>query len=155
MKYFKKIPSNEQDLLIWERSCKILKEAAEEIKNKDLLNAVEKAEKRGIEIGLNPNFRIIEKKVILFDLPFKASVWICFTKDKMNSKFTLEKENKIIYSYDIDNTIIGNGFFLDIYKVIELSDNKIIIKGHKEIEYLPLTIPIQLDDLELTNEKDT
>ncbi|TGV02131.1 hypothetical protein [Flavivirga rizhaonensis] len=144
---FNKMTEIEQDQFIWKRAFEILKEASIAIKNKELLKACEYAYKKGIEINLNPDYRMVENDIVLFDQALKASVWVNFKKEGMYSKFTLEKENEIIFEQEIDKTKNGIEFFLEMYKDIELKDHDIIIKGRKDVEYLPLTIPIKKEEL--------
>jgi hypothetical protein len=139
---FGKMNKNLQDITIWNRACEILVESSKVIKNLKLLEAVEYAHKKGLEIDLNPNYQVIESEVIIYGQLLKASVWINFNEDGMYSKFTLEKNSKIVFERLIDNTVRGVEFFLVMYKKIEVKDDDIIIKGSKDVDYLPLTIPI-------------
>ena len=139
---FNKMDEKEQDKFIWKRAFEILQEASTSIKNKQLLSASEYAYNRGLDIGLNPDYRMVEKDIVLFDQPMKAAVWVNFRKEGMYSKFTLENENEIVFEKDIDKTKNGVEFFLEMYKDIDLNGNNIIIKGRKDVEYLPLKIPL-------------
>ncbi len=144
---FNKLGETEQDEFVWKRAYEILKEASITIKNKELLKACEYAYKKGMEIGLNPDYKMVEKNIELFDQVLKASVWVNFKKDGMRSKFTLEKDNKIVFEKEIDRTENGIEFFLEMYKDIDLEDNNVIIKGRRDVEYLPLKIPIKKEKL--------
>ncbi|APZ47809.1 hypothetical protein BW723_16560 [Polaribacter reichenbachii] len=147
LKAFNKMNKQEQDNFIWKRAFEILQEAAASIKNKDILNASEYAYNKGLEMDLNPDFRMIEKDVVLFDQALKAAIWVNFKKEGMYSKFTLEKENQIVFEKEIDKAKNGVEFFLEIYKDIDLKNNNIIIKGRKDVEYLPLKIRIYKEEL--------
>ena len=144
---FNKTNEREQNEFIWKRAFEILQEAATSIKNNHLLSASENAYNKGLEMDLNPDYRMVEKDVVLFDQSLKAAVWVNFKKEGMYSKFTLEKESKIVFEKEIDKTKNGVEFFLEMYKDIDLKDNDIIIKGRKDVEYLPLKIPISKEDL--------
>lgn len=144
---FQKLSDKEQSHYIWERAYKILQISAKELKNTSLLEASDYAYKKGLEIELNPDYRMIETEVKLYDQVFMASIWINFGKKNMSSNFTLEKDGKIIFEKEIDKTRLGIEFFLEIYKKILVDGNTIIIKGHHSIDYLPLKIPIELKDI--------
>ena len=140
---FSRLSDEEQNKFIWEKACDYLSSSAKSIKNKKLLEACDYACKKGLELELNADYRMVEKDVVLFNQPLKASVWVNFKKDGMHSKFTLEKDNTIIFEKEIDKTKNGVEFFLEMYKDIDLKGNDIIIKGRKDVEYLPLKIPIR------------
>jgi len=144
---FSKLNIEEQNKLIWSKACDYLISSAKSIKNKKLIDACDYASKRGLELNLNADYRMVEKDIELFNQPMKAAVWVNFKKEGMYSKFTLEKENKIVFEKEIDKTKNGIEFFLEMYKDIDLKGNDIIIKGRKDVEYLPLKIPISKEEL--------
>lgn len=146
---FSKLSYEDQNKLIWRKACNYLNSSARLIKNKKLMEACDNAYIKGIELGLNADYRVIERDIILFDQQMKASVWINFEKDAMYSRFTLEKEDKLIFEKVIDKTKNGVEFFLEIYKDIDLIDNSVIIDGRKDVGYLPLKIEISRDALTL------
>lgn len=140
---FNKLKKEDQDSMIWKRAFEILQESSISIKNNSLLTASEYAYKKGIDIGLNPDYRMIEADVIIYDEPIRASVWVNFRSDGMYSKLTLEKDGIVFFEKDIDSTKNGIEFFLEMYKSIEVEDDAIVIKGHRDVKYLPLKIPIE------------
>lgn len=142
LKEFYSIDENEQPEYIWREVHNCLKEAAISIKNKNLLEAINYAYQEGLERQLNPDYRTLEKDVVLYEQTFKASVWINFKNYEMSSKFRLEKNGVIILEQDIDKTKSGVEFFLEMYKSIESEGDEIIIKGHKDVDYLPLIIHV-------------
>jgi len=150
---FNKMKSKEQDYFIWNRACSILKESAGVLNNINLESAIEKVRQKGIDLNLNADFRKIEKVISLFDLSLLASVWICFNEGEMLSKFTLEDKNRVIYEFDMDKTKKCNGFFLVMYKDIKVKNSTVTIKGHKDVDYLPLKIPIRIEDLNFSFDK--
>lgn len=97
---------------------------------------------KGIEKKLNPDYRVVETNLTVNGEHLKASVWINFEADGMHSKFTLEKLGTLIYERKIDKANNGIEFFLEMYKTIMIEKNDIVIKGHKDVKYLPLKIPI-------------
>lgn len=125
-----------------------LQTSAKQIKNDSLLDASEYAYKRGLEINLNPDYRVIETDGIVYGQPIKAAVWISFRKEGMLSKLTIEKAGIIIFEKQIDETVNGVEFFLEMYKKIEIDNNTIIIRGSRDVEYLPLKLTIERDIIE-------
>jgi hypothetical protein len=83
---------------------------------------------------------MIETDVVLFEKKYKASLWVNFSENLMQANFTLEKDNKIIFKKVIGNAPSGMEFFLVMFKKIEQKDNSIIIKGLKDVDYLPMKI---------------
>ena len=138
---FENLSFKEQQNFIWKKANDYLKESAIILKNDNLAKSVEFAFNEGLKRNLNPDFKVIEANVNVGGKELKASVWINFNKDEMSSKFTLEDAGKILFEKHIDKTKVGIEFFLEIYKSIETDNNNIIIKGPKDVEYLPLKIP--------------
>jgi hypothetical protein len=141
-KAFEKINGIDKIKFIWEKANEYLQAASKAIKNEQLLNASEYSYKKGLEINLNPDYRMIQTDVVVHSLPMKAAVWVNFKNDGMYSKLTLEKNEVIIFEKEIDKTKNGVEFFLEMYKKIEVNGNTIIVKGSKDVKYLPLRIPI-------------
>jgi hypothetical protein len=133
----------ERKKFIWNKAYQYLCMSAKNLKNQKLLEAAEYAYKKGIEINLDPDYRMIEAELCVLGQICMASVWVNFRKDGMYSKFTLEKESSIVYEKQIDKTKNGVEFFLEIYKEIEVDKENIIIKGNREVDYLPLKIPFR------------
>lgn len=136
----------EQNIFIWECAYKALCKASEETKNMELLKASNYAYRKGLVINLNADYKMIEAEAVLHGEQLQAAVWVHFYpgKDRMYSKFTLEKEGAVILEKDLDEARLGIEFFLEMYKKIEVKGNSIIIKGHYEVDYLPLKIPIDI-----------
>jgi hypothetical protein len=133
---------NKKQRYIWENAYKYLKNSANFIKNNKLLDAVEDAYFKGIEDNLNPDYRLLEININYSKLQLKVYLWINFREDGMYSKLTLEKDLEIFFEKEIDKTRKGIEFFLEMYKTLEFDGNNIIIKGRKDVDYLPLKIPI-------------
>jgi hypothetical protein len=139
---FYKLSEENQTLFVWNKGFQYLKLSAVKIKNQHLLEACEYACHKGLEMRLNPDYKMIEADLILYNFPVNASVWVNFKNDGMYSKFFLEKGGKVVFEKDIDSTINAIEFFLEMYKKIEVKNNDIVIKGHYGVEYLPLRIII-------------
>jgi len=139
---FYKAVKTEQDQMVWKKAYEVLQDSAIKIKNNELKTASDYAYKKGLEMNLNPDYKILEKDFIINDKEVNAAVWVNFKDDGMYSKFTLEKSGIIIYELPIDATQLGVEFFLEVYKRLEYKGNNIIIKGHNELPYLPFKIPL-------------
>lgn len=139
---FNKRTEIEQQYHIWEKACEYLLASSLFIKNNKLFDATQYGYKKGLEMKLTTDYRLVETDSIVYGEEIKASVWIHFRKDKMFSILALEKEGNVIWQRQLDESGKGIGFFLEIYKKIEIHDNILILKGHREIEYLPLKIQI-------------
>lgn len=142
---FEELSDIEQNKLAWNKACDYLRLASKLTKNEKLFEACNYAHKKGMELGLNPDYRVIENDINIFGKKLRASVWINFNQEGMTSKFTLEENSNILFEKKIDKAKHGIEFFLEIYKKIEISGNEITIEGHKEIEYLPLKILVDED----------
>lgn len=140
---FSSLSWTEQQKYVWDKACQYLCKSAQSIKNKKLLEAAEYAYEKGIEINLNPDYRMVETSINVSGQQLKASVWVNFKEDGMYSKLTLEKEEEIVFEKEIDRTKKGVEFFLEMYKGIELDNGNIVITGRKDVDYLPLKIPLE------------
>lgn len=132
----------DQQRFIWDKAHEYICKSAQSIKNEKLLEAAKYAHVKGAEINLNPDYRMIEANVNVSGQQLKASVWVNFKEDGMYSKLTLEKDKEILFEKEIDKTKKGVEFFLEMYKGIELDGDNIVIKGRKDVDYLPLKISL-------------
>lgn len=140
---FAELDEYEQKYFLWDKAYKYLNILSDETKNKDLKAAVEHAYKSGLANKLNPDFRVVVSEIVIHGVRLIASIWINFERDEMYSKLTLSKDNEIIFEKNIDKTKNGVEFFLEMYKAIEVQGDSIVIKGHKDVDYLPLYVPIE------------
>ena len=132
---------DKKKIYVWERACDYIKKSAEFTKNKKLLDAIEYAYSKGIEINLNPDYRLMELNITVSEQQFKIALWINFREDGMYSTLTIENDEGVIFEKEIDKTKKGIEFFLEMYKALEFDGNSIVIKGRKDVDYLPLKIP--------------
>ncbi|WP_153394810.1 hypothetical protein [Chryseobacterium vaccae] len=139
---FMKLSWSGQSVFLWERGCQYLKDSAQLMKNKDLTEAVDYAYHKGLAMELNPDFRVVDTEIVLSGQKIRASVWIVFKEEGMYSKLTLEQDGTVIFEKNIDQTAHGIEFFLEIYKSINLEGENMVIKGRKDVEYLPLKISL-------------
>lgn len=133
---------NEKNNYVWEKACDYIKKSAEFTKNKKLFDAVEYAYLKGIEIKLNPDYCLLSVSVDVYNRQLNVSLWINFREDGMYSKLVIENDARIIFEKQIDKTHKGVEYFLEMYKALEFDGNNIIIKGRKDVAYLPIKIPI-------------
>jgi hypothetical protein len=133
---------NEKKRYVWEKACDYIKKSAEFTKNKKLFDALEFAYLKGIAGKLNPDYRLLALNIDVYNQQLNVSLWINFKEDGLYSKLVIENDTGIIFEKQIDRTHKGVEFFLDMYKVLEFDRNTIIIKGRKDVDYLPLKVSI-------------
>lgn len=140
---FVKLTKSEQEKFIWENAYQYLIESAKTIKNIELKEASDQAFAEGLKIDLNPDYRVIDTDITVFSEELlRASVWINFEEDGMYSKLTLERSGKVIFIKELDKTKKGVEFFLEMYKSLELEGNNLVLRGSKDVDYLPLKISL-------------
>jgi len=140
---FNKLDYLEKNIYVWDRVYENLSRASKSIKNTELLEASEYAYRKGLELNVNPDYAMVEADIVISGQVLKASVFVNFKKDGMYSKFIVAKGSEVIFEKEIDSARNGIEFFLDIYKSIELDGNNILVKGRKDVDYLPLRIPLE------------
>lgn len=141
--YFEKLAKTEQDRYLWNNAFACICKSAACLENEKLREAAEYAYAKGIESNLNPDYRLLETDTDVSGQAWKASVWVNFKEDGMYSKLTLEKEGELVFEKDIDKAKNGVEFFLEMYKSIVFENNNIVIAGHKDVDYLPLSFPLE------------
>jgi hypothetical protein len=127
---------------LWGRAYDYIKKTAATIKNEELLIAIEYAYSKGLEENLNPDYRLLDININIFNQIYRVSLWIMFKEDGMYSKLSIETDTKVFFEKEIDKTQKGVEFFLEMYKALEFDGNNIIIKGRKDVDYLPLKVPV-------------
>ena len=142
LEFFTTLTEIEQDQFIWKRAYEILTEISESIKNIELKRSIKIAYNEGLQKSLNPDYKLVEKEIVLFGQNMDASIWVNFKSDGMYSKFALDNRDGNLFEKYIDKVKNGIEFFLEMYKDIELKKDSIIIKGSSDVEYLPLKIPL-------------
>lgn len=128
---------------IWDRACKWLIDSAKDIKNPELEKACEVAQIEGRSINLNPDYKLLSKDIVLWGHLINASLWMNFKNDGMYSKLSLEHNGTTIFEKHIDKVRNGVGFFLEMYNGIDVDGNSIVLKGAKDVSYLPLWISVE------------
>ncbi len=139
---FSDLSFDDQKQFLWRRAYEILQEAAIKTKNPALAVASEYAYHKGLAMGLNPDFKLFTTEVVLHGVALQASIQIRYDTPKMYSYFILEKEGNLIFEQFVDDNRVDFEIFFDFIKKIEVQDHTIVLKGQRDIEYLPLKIPI-------------
>ncbi|WP_139113109.1 hypothetical protein [Mucilaginibacter sp. PPCGB 2223] len=133
----------EKNYFLWERAYEILIEVSVKSKISELAVAAEYGYHKGLRMNLETNFRLLEENIVLYGTNIKAILSINFDDFNMYSVFTLEKGyDTIIFEHQIDSAKLGIEYFLTIYKKITVVNNVIVIKGSKDVDYLPLKFNI-------------
>jgi len=139
---FTKLSTLAQYQFVWEQACKYLSESASKMKNDKLLSAIKYAYERGYEIHFDTSFEVLKQDVFINGELIKASIWILFGDKEMTSKLTLQRNGKLVYEEQLARTNNGVEVFLELYKTISVEGNHIVIQGRKDVEGLPVFIPI-------------
>jgi hypothetical protein len=142
---FKGLDFKMQTQFLWKRGYELLQIAAIDSKNPELLEACKYAYEKGLSMNLNPNFKLITTEVVLHNVALQAAILIKYDTPKMYSHFILEKNGEIIFEKLIDDNRVDFEIFFDFIKKIEVKNNIIILKGQRDIDYLPMKIPISED----------
>jgi hypothetical protein len=130
--------NEEKKLYLWQTACDCLKRIGIKFNNQELAIAAEKAYFSGIEKGLCTDYVPVSNEFEYNGISLKARLLITFGENKMFSTFELISEKKVVFSKLLDQSVLGIEFFLEMYKKIEIKDKYLILKGHREIEYLPM-----------------
>ena len=138
--YFLKLDFYNQKLLIWKEAYDMLQFAAAELKNESLKISSEYAYRKGLEMKLCADYRMVETDVVLFGEQYKASIWVNFKEFTMEANFELERNGEVLIRRLLETAPNGMEFFLVMFRKIEQSHNGVVIKGVKDLVYLPLEI---------------
>ena len=136
---------------LWRRAHEMLLESCKKFSDPELQVASNYAYERGLAIDLNPDYVLVGADIVVYNMPVRADLWVHFFPDKllMESRLVLQKNNINVYEQQIHENEIGIGFFLEMYKKIEVdSKNRIVIKGHRDGD---LPVKISIDQALLVN----
>jgi len=143
LEVFSLMTKENKSYFLWERAYEILIEVSAKSKISELAIAAEYAYYKGLKMNLETNFRLLEEDIVLYGTQVKAILLIKFDDFNMYSVFTLEKGyDTVIFEQQIDSAKLGVDYFLTMYKKIVLINNTIVIKGLKDVDYLPLRFNI-------------
>jgi len=133
----------EQKKYIWDSALRVLTLISKDTKNPDLDRCCKSAHKLGLESDLIEDFIILETISNIANEKIKAELWAEFDNDRVSARFKIFKNNVLVFNRVIDTTKSDTEFFYEMYKKIIIESNGLIIlKGHNEIEYLPLKIDL-------------
>lgn len=74
---------NEKKIYVWGKAYIYIKKSAVFIENHQLFDALEYAYSKGIEINLNPDYRLMELNIAVSEQQFIVALWINFREDGM------------------------------------------------------------------------
>ncbi len=146
---FEKMPREGRPAFMWNKAFEVLKLLAKETDNPLLLEAAEYAWRKGLDTGLNPDYRLLEKEVELHGETCLAVIWMIFSADRMTAVFKLERNGKVLLEKSISSTILGVGYLLWAFESIEAARDTIIIKGSKNMGELPMKLPVSAEMIAL------
>ena len=139
---FKKLSLDSQKKLIWEKACDAVLVSSSQIKNALLLQSCIQAKGDGLKINLNTDYNKISEILTYNGLLYTFCILYKFIGYGAKVFLTISQNEKFIKEIELDTTAKNYEFFFEMFKKIEFSDNNIIIKGHKDVEYLPKKILI-------------
>jgi hypothetical protein len=133
----------EQKILLWDLALEALQKIADDTKNFELKTCSEFAYKAGIEKSLREDFILLQEFSKIGVNQLRAELWAEFEGNKVSSRFKVFNNEELIFDKVIDSASPDVEFFYAMYKkIIFHPKGQIIIKGHFEVEYLPLKIEI-------------
>ena len=125
---------------IWVTSCEMLKEAFKITKNESLFKIMEEVYDEGLKDDLKTTYCTLNNSFIVSSREFDAKINYYF-QDKGSSVYlSIYEKNSLIWERKIDETDQNYEFFFEMYKKIEFTPTYLIIKGDKDVQYLPLKI---------------
>ena len=145
MDYYNSLPPNEQIRFVWDKGCEFLITASEASRNQSLADACRYAHAKGLEMGVNPDFRRLAVPVELYGRNLVACIWIHYDDPTMmmTAVFTLEDGDRRLFEKKLCAVEFKYDFFPGWIKKIEVKNgNTVIVKGHYELDCLPYKIPI-------------
>lgn len=138
---FDKLDFKNQKKQLWNFLFEIMLKIASDTKNFDLKSSVESAFKKGIENGLLEDFILLEEIKTIKEKNIRVELWANFENSRVFANLKIYVNNINKYSRLIDNSASDNEFFYKMFKKIMIDEKgNILIKGHNEIEYLPIKI---------------
>lgn len=166
IEHFLQLSPLDQVRYVWNKGCEFLISASEKACNQSLADACRYAHQKGLELNLNPDFRRLSVPVELYGKSLLACVWIRYDQPTvltlrelswrfgwpppigmevlyMTAYLTLEDGDQVLLEQRICSVELGYSFFPSWIKKIEVKNgNTLIVKGHYELDCLPLKIPI-------------
>ena len=124
--------------VLWHKAYSVLKDVCFKNKNEKFLNALELAYQEGLSKDLDTNY-----KHLCLDFEFQGKVYSSylffeFFETKLTVTFKIENLNRqIVYQEELDTFHTSITAFEFAFKKMYLENDIIILKGIKELEYLP------------------
>lgn len=125
---------------IWTISCEMLKKAFESTKKDSLINLIEDVYKEGNDIDLNTTYCALNNLFTINSREFNAKINYHFKDKGARVYLSIYEKNTLLWELKLDETDQNYEFFFEMFKKIEYTPDYIIIKGDKDVEYLPLKI---------------
>lgn len=142
-KAFEAMSLSDQKQYLWNRAHEILVTISKDLKNEALASSADLAFQKGLATHLKEDFVMKSAELEINGKVVLANLWAEYHADKVYLKLVVEHEGKQILTQEIDSTGLDIEFFYEMYKKIVVdSKNNIVIKGHYDIEYLPLTVAV-------------
>jgi hypothetical protein len=143
---FDKLDFQNQKKQLWNSLLEIMFKIASDTNNSNLKSSIEIAHRKGIEYDLLEDFILLEEIKVIKGKKIKAELWATFENSKVFANLKIYVDEVMKYSKLIDSSTSENDFFYTMFKKIDIDKNaNLVIKGHSEVEYLPLKIA--LDEL--------
>src|SRR5690606_3530892 len=130
---FEELNFEEQSIYVWDKIFKALIECSKTIKNQALFDATMYTYSKGLENNLSTDYKVLEQYFDRGNESYSVCVLFSFKKDGIYSKLLIKKDDIFCYERDLDSTVIGNGYFLTIYKDLSIINDTLILKGKSEI----------------------
>ncbi|MFM2000404.1 MAG: hypothetical protein RL204_2351 [Bacteroidota bacterium] len=137
-----KLETTEQKLYIWRMACLALEKCAATLENKVLEASIIIANKRGVQLGLNTDFKAITHEFEMFGLVFCASIYFKFQEEVVSSWLILEHKDRTIYECEMSHASVGAEIFLEAYKSIKLEGESLIVSGRRDVLGGPLKFDV-------------
>ena len=128
---------------LWKRVFSILVDVSERLKDSMLREAIQYAYKKGLDIGLDPDFRILQQNIMIKNKSLDASLWARFNREVVIAEFALSIGDRVIFTNEVDQSRPDIEFFYEMFTRIEVDKkNRIIIKGARDVDIFPIRIII-------------
>ena len=137
LKSFARLSIEKQTQLLWERTYEAFKDISSKTHNPELAKAAEYAFKAGLSNNLNLDFVLLEKVFPYREGELTLSLWFRFENEKSHSLLRVETSNGRAYEVPIDSAEPDSEFFFEMYRSIDFSRGKVVVKGARDVDYLP------------------
>ncbi|UKN02717.1 hypothetical protein K6119_04210 [Paracrocinitomix mangrovi] len=140
---FNSLSYTEQLYFVWDLAKEAILKISTDLKNNDLSDAVQKAYQKGLDQNIDLDFDLIVEEFQIGNHTFVASLKMEFDKNIVHAHYKIVSDSKSIFNQIIDSTTCDTEFFYEMFKSIVTEGNHIVLKGHEEVDYLPLYVEIE------------